>query len=140
MMMTRFRGAAARSLTLLASAASAKFSVQGPDAINRRNNVMTLDPRSAALALHRFGFGPRPGTIAAIASDPRGAPLAELDKPNAGKIPDAGLLSGGAASRMASDFIAERAAKQKLETKRQEAAEEAARQEAAKRTADNATM
>jgi uncharacterized protein (DUF1800 family) len=91
---------------------------------------MTLDPRGAAVALHRFGFGPRPGTIAAIASDPRGALLAELDKPNAGKIPDAGLMSGGAASRMASDFIAERAAKQKLETKRQEAAK-AARQETA---------
>src|SRR5262245_28446812 len=101
---------------------------------------MTLDPREAALALHRFGFGPRAGTIAAIASDPRGALLAELDKPNAGKIPDAGLMNSGAASRMTSDFIAERAAKQKLETKRQEAAKEAARQEAAKLAADNPTM
>src|ERR1700751_1603640 len=101
---------------------------------------MTVDLRGSALALHRFGFGPRTATTAAIASDPRGALLAELDKPNAGKIPDAGLMSSGVASRMASDFIAERAAKQKLETKRQEAAEEAARQEAAKRTADNATM
>ena len=102
---------------------------------------MTLDPREAALALHRFGFGPRAGTIAAIASDPRGALLAELDKANAGKIPDAGLMSSGAASRMTSDFIAERAAKQKLDTKRQEAAKEAARQEAAaKLAADNPTM
>jgi uncharacterized protein (DUF1800 family) len=99
---------------------------------------MTLDPREAALALHRFGFGPRAGTIAAIASDPRGALLAELDKPNASKIPDAGLMSSGAASRMTSDFIAARAAKQKLETKRQEAAKESARQEAA--TADNPMM
>ena len=41
---------------------------------------MTLDPKAvAALALHRFGFGPRAGSIAAIASDPRGALLAELD-------------------------------------------------------------
>jgi uncharacterized protein (DUF1800 family) len=104
--------------------------------INRRSKVMTLDLRAAALALHRFGFGPRPGTIAAIASDPRGALLAELDKPNVGMIPDAGLMSSGAASRMTSDFIAERAAKQKLETKRQEAAK-AARQEAAKLAADN---
>src|SRR5262245_53614804 len=92
---------------------------------------MTLDPRGAALALHRFGFGPRAGTIAAIASDPRAALLAELDKPNAAKIPDAGLMSGGAASRMTSDFTAERAAKQKLETKRQEVA---------KLAADNPTM
>jgi uncharacterized protein (DUF1800 family) len=97
---------------------------------------MALDPREAALALHRFGFGPRAGTIAAISSDPRGALLAELDKPNAGKIPEAGLMSSGAASRMASDFIAERAAKQKLETRRQEAA----KQEAAKLAADNPMM
>src|SRR5215471_1065769 len=86
---------------------------------NRRTDPMARDPKAeAALALHRFGFGPRPGSIAAIASDPRGALLAELDKPNAGKVPDAGLLSSGAASRMASEFLAERAAKQKLETKR----------------------
>src|SRR5215471_5901313 len=88
---------------------------------------MTLDPREAVLALHRFGFGPRAGTIAAIASDPRGALLAELDKPSAGRIPDAGLMSSGAASRMTSEFVAERAAKQKLETRRQEAAKEAAK-------------
>ncbi len=96
---------------------------------------MTLDPRGAALALHRFGFGPRAGTIAAIASDPNDALLAELDKPTAGKIPDAGLMSSGAASRMTSDFLAERAAKQKLETKRQEAAKETA-----KLAADNPMM
>ena len=35
---------------------------------------MTFDRKAtAALALHRFGLGPRPGSIAAIASDPRGA-------------------------------------------------------------------
>src|SRR6516162_3869309 len=101
---------------------------------------MTIAPREAALALHRFGFGPRAGTIAAISSDPRGALLAELDKPNAGRISDAGLMSSGAASRMTSDFIAERAAKQKLDTKRQEAAKEAAREAAAKLAADNPTM
>ena len=37
----------------------------------------------AALALHRFGMGPRPGSIAAIAADPRGALLAELERPPA---------------------------------------------------------
>jgi uncharacterized protein (DUF1800 family) len=43
------------------------------------------DPKTqAALALHRFGFGPRAGSIAAIASDPRGALLAELDRKGAG--------------------------------------------------------
>jgi uncharacterized protein (DUF1800 family) len=101
---------------------------------------MTLDPREAALALHRFGFGPRAGTIAAIASDPRSALLAELDQPNAGKIPDTGLLSSGATSRMAQDFIAERNAKQKLETRRQEAAKQEAAKEAAKRAADSPMM
>ncbi|QOZ71261.1 DUF1800 domain-containing protein [Bradyrhizobium arachidis] len=33
------------------------------------------------LALHRFGMGPRPGSIAAIGTDPRGALIAELDRP-----------------------------------------------------------
>src|SRR5579859_512652 len=93
---------------------------------------MALDPRGAALALHRFGFGPRAGSITAIAADPRGALLAELDRPNAGRVPNDGLMSGGAASRMASEFVAERAAKQKVEARRQEAAKEAARQEATK--------
>ena len=45
-------------------------------------------------------------------------------------------MSSGAASRMTSDFIAERAAKQRLETRRQEAAkQEVAKQEAAKQDA-----
>src|SRR5438132_680148 len=40
---------------------------------------MTQDSKTdAARALHRFGLGPRPGSIAAIASDPRGALIAEL--------------------------------------------------------------
>src|ERR1700678_2562734 len=100
---------------------------------------MALDPKGAALALHRFGFGPRPGTIAAIASDPQGALVAELDKPNAGLIPDAGLLSSGAANRMAFEFNAERLAKQRLETKRQEAAKQEAAA-AAKLVAENPAM
>jgi uncharacterized protein (DUF1800 family) len=92
---------------------------------------MALDPRGAAVALHRFGFGPRIGTIAAIASDPQGAFLAELDRPQAGQISDAGLIGSGAANRMAFEFNAERLAKQRLETKRQEAAKEAAKLAAA---------
>ena len=58
---------------------------------------MSLDAKGmAALALHRFGFGPRAGSIAAIASDPRGALLAELDKPGAGQIVNAELMTSGA--------------------------------------------
>jgi uncharacterized protein (DUF1800 family) len=34
----------------------------------------------ALLALHRFGMGPRPDSLAAIAADPRGALLAELER------------------------------------------------------------
>ena len=46
---------------------------------------MTTNPQlEAALALHRFGLGPAAGSIAAIADDPRGALLAELEQPGAG--------------------------------------------------------
>ncbi|HSZ92463.1 MAG TPA: DUF1800 family protein [Acetobacteraceae bacterium] len=92
---------------------------------------MALDPRGAAVALHRFGFGPRPGTIAAVASDPQGALIAELDRANAGKVPDAGLLSSGAANRIAFEFNAARLAQRRVEARRQEAA---------KLVADNAAM
>ena len=44
---------------------------------------MALDPKGAALALHRFGFAPRPNSIAAIAPNPRGdtalGPLASAE-------------------------------------------------------------
>ena len=43
-------------------------------------------PEAAALALHRFGFGPVGDSISAIANDPRGALLADLDRPGAGQI------------------------------------------------------
>ena len=89
---------------------------------------MALDPRGAAVALHRFGFGPRPGTIAAVASDPQGALIAELDRPNAGKVADAGLLSSGAANRVAFEFNAARQAATTARARRQEAAETRRRQ------------
>jgi uncharacterized protein (DUF1800 family) len=75
---------------------------------------MALDPKAqAALALHRFGVGPRAGSIAAIASDPRGALLAELDRPGAGRISDADLLTSGVAARAAFAYQqAQRAARQ----------------------------
>ena len=81
---------------------------------------MALDPKAAAaIALHRFGLGPRIGSIAAIASDPRGALLSELDSPPGGRINDPGLLSGGESARAAFKFrqeqrairLAERAAR-----------------------------
>ena len=63
----------------------------------------------AAFALHRFGFGPRSGDIDRIASDPRGALLAEL-KPGAGQISAADLVGSGAAFREAFEFRQERKA------------------------------
>src|SRR5262245_43725373 len=75
---------------------------------------MALDPKAAAaLALHRFGVGPRAGSIEDIASDPRGALLAELDRPGAGRISDPDLLTSGAAARAAFAYQqAQRAARQ----------------------------
>src|SRR5260370_33638353 len=59
---------------------------------------------AAALALYRFGLGPRAGSIAAIAADPRGALLAELDRSGAGRISAPHLASSGAAARTAFAF------------------------------------
>src|ERR1700674_5070725 len=81
---------------------------------------MTADPQAdAVLALHRFGLGPRAGSITKIAADPRGAILAELDAPGVGRVSDPALLTSGEAARGAFNFrvarqterLAERAAK-----------------------------
>ena len=90
---------------------------------------MTTDPRrSAALALHRFGLGPRPGSIAAIASDPRGALLAELERPGVGRIINPELKTSAQASRIAFEaraarqaqrIVAERARKEAEQLKMQ---------------------
>ncbi|AWM02820.1 DUF1800 domain-containing protein [Bradyrhizobium amphicarpaeae] len=66
----------------------------------------------AVLALHRFGMGPRPGSIAAIGSDPRGALIAELDRPlmlNAA----ASLPTSAKAFRTVADANARRTARAK---------------------------
>jgi len=73
---------------------------------------MGLDAKgAAALALHRFGFGPRDGSISAIASDPRGALLAELDKPGIGQIVNAELMTAAKSSTAAFNFRQERQAR-----------------------------
>ncbi|MBR0825753.1 DUF1800 family protein [Bradyrhizobium manausense] len=66
----------------------------------------------AVLALHRFGMGPRPGSIAAIASDPRGALIAELDRPLTLAAAE-GLPSSAKAYRTVADANARRTAKAK---------------------------
>src|SRR5215468_1421939 len=75
---------------------------------------MAADPKAeAALALHRFGLGPRAGSIAAVAADPRGALLAELDRAGAGRVGNADLLTSGTAARVAFAYQqAQRAARQ----------------------------
>ncbi|GMO13202.1 DUF1800 domain-containing protein [Bradyrhizobium sp. TM233] len=66
----------------------------------------------AVLALHRFGMGPRPGSIAALGSDPRGALIAELDRPLALTAAN-GLPSSAKAYRTVADANARRAARAK---------------------------
>jgi uncharacterized protein (DUF1800 family) len=73
---------------------------------------MSLDAKgAAALALHRFGFGPRAGSIAAIASDPRGALLAELEQPGIGQVVNAELLSAAKSATAVFNFRQERQAR-----------------------------
>jgi uncharacterized protein (DUF1800 family) len=64
----------------------------------------------AAFALHRFGLGPRAGSLAAIAADPRGALLADLAKPGAARLHDPGLPTSAEAARAAFEFRQERKA------------------------------
>lgn len=83
--------------------------------------AMTLEAKAlAAIAIHRFGLAPRPGLIEAVASDPRAALIAELDRPDAGSIVDADLRSTGEAARAAFKYRKERKAAQRA--KRQEQA------------------
>jgi uncharacterized protein (DUF1800 family) len=79
-------------------------------------------PAAAALALHRFGFGPVGDSIAAIANDPVGALLADLDRPGAGQIA-AILPSSAESARQVSDFQAEQQAQHKLEQRAKQEAD-----------------
>ncbi|KYG24255.1 hypothetical protein SE92_31640 [Bradyrhizobium sp. AT1] len=77
----------------------------------------------AVLALHRFGAGPRPGSIAVIGSDPRGALIAELDRP-LGLSAAASLPPSAKAYRTVADANARRTAraKQAQQAKKQQMA------------------
>ena len=75
----------------------------------------------AALALHRFGLGPRPGSIAAIEADPRGALIAELDRPAIGELAAANLPSSAKAYRAVTDAFAKRQARAIVARKEQDA-------------------
>lgn len=67
---------------------------------------------AAVLALHRFGMGPRPGSIAAIGTDPRGALIAELDRPLALSAASS-LPTSAKAYRTVADANARRTARAK---------------------------
>jgi uncharacterized protein (DUF1800 family) len=85
---------------------------------------MTIDRKlTAALGLHRFGFGPVRDQIAAIADDPRGAILADLERPQAGQVTAANLPSSGEAARAFFDYRAEQAAQKKLAARAMKKAE-----------------
>jgi uncharacterized protein (DUF1800 family) len=92
---------------------------------------MTAGKVEAAIALHRFGFGPVAGSIAAIADDPRGALLADLERPGAGRVAAAHLPSSAQAARALFEFRAERAANEKLAQRAKKAAEAEGRGSAA---------
>src|SRR5262245_65184405 len=77
---------------------------------------MTAGKVEAAIALHRFGFGPVAGSIAAIADDPRGALLADLERPGAGRVAAANLPNSGQAARAFFEFRAERQARSEEHT------------------------
>jgi uncharacterized protein (DUF1800 family) len=91
--------------------------------------VMAIDPQAeAALALHRFGFGPRADAITKMASDPRGALLAELERPGAGAIDDPNLLTSAEAARAGRDFRQVRKAARLAERVERDANQQAAQQ------------
>ncbi len=83
---------------------------------------MALDPKAeATLALHRFGLGPRAGSVKVIAGDPRGALIAELDRAGAGQVANADLLTSGAAARATFAFRQAMQAQRKAERAEREA-------------------
>ena len=79
----------------------------------------------AIFALHRFGLGPRAGSLAAIAADPRGALIADLARPGAGRLSSPHLLTSAEAARAAFDFRQERKAARLVARADQEAANSA---------------
>src|SRR6266849_6703394 len=75
----------------------------------------------AALALNRFGMGPRPGSIAAIEADPRGALIAELERPLASLAAASAVPSSSRAFRTVADANAKRQARAIVAKREQEA-------------------
>jgi uncharacterized protein (DUF1800 family) len=103
---------------------------------------LILDPQTeAALALHRFGLGPRADAIGKIAADPRGALLADLDRPGAGTLDNPDLLTSAEAAQAGRDFRQVRKAARLADTIVRDANQQAAlaAQKAAQQAARAAT-
>jgi len=83
----------------------------------------------AVLALNRFGMGPRPGSIAAIAADPRGALIADLERGSA-DVPAASLPSSLEAFRKVAEANAKRQAQAVVATRALQQARQAKMSEA----------
>jgi uncharacterized protein (DUF1800 family) len=75
----------------------------------------------AILALNRFGMGPRPGSVAAIEADPRGALIAELERPAVGLAASSALPSSTKAFRTVADANAKRQARAIMAKREQDA-------------------
>jgi uncharacterized protein (DUF1800 family) len=72
----------------------------------------------AVLALQRFGMGPRPGSVAAIGADPRGALIAELEQSSTASPVGAALPSSSKAFRTVADANAKRQAQATIATRK----------------------
>jgi uncharacterized protein (DUF1800 family) len=64
----------------------------------------------AVFALHRFGLGPRAGSLAAMRGDPRGALIADISRPRPAQIAAPDLPTSAAAAREAFEFRQQRRA------------------------------
>jgi uncharacterized protein (DUF1800 family) len=83
----------------------------------------------AVLALNRFGMGPRPGSVAAIKSDPRGAVLADLERFPGELAAASALPSSAKAFRAVNEANAKRQAKAILAKKAQEKGQDEAKKQ-----------
>jgi uncharacterized protein (DUF1800 family) len=62
----------------------------------------------AVFALHRFGLGPKAGSLAAMRGDPRGALIADISRPRAAQITAPDLPTSAEAARAAFEFRQQR--------------------------------
>jgi uncharacterized protein (DUF1800 family) len=62
----------------------------------------------AVFALHRFGLGPRAGSLAAMGNDPRGALIADISRPRAAQVTAPDLPTSAEAARAAFEFRQQR--------------------------------